>query len=225
MTSDLVDKIIRSKRKTLGLHITPDAGLIIRAPEKTSIETINKVVNKKLPWILEKQRLARENYRAPVKKEFVTGEGFLYLGELYKLFIVEKANTPLSFDGKEFLLYKKHLSEAYSLFLSWYKQEAFTIINKRLNLYADSAGLKYGDVKITNAEKRLGSCSSKANMTFSWRLIMAPMKVVDYVVVHELVHLKEHNHSKKFWEYIRLMFPDYQDAKSWLKANSHLMTF
>ena len=225
MTAGLIKKIIRSKRKTLGLQIMPDAGLIVRAPEKTSLETIQKVVHKKLPWILQKQRIVRETYKPPLKKEFVNGEGLLYLGELYKLFIVEQASVPLVFDCKEFLLCCKHLSEAHSLLVSWYRQEALTVISQRLKLYADNAGLKYNGIKITNAEKRWGSCSSKALMNFSWRLIMAPMKVVDYVVVHELVHLRERNHSKKFWQNVRLILPHYQEAKLWLSTNNHLLTF
>jgi predicted metal-dependent hydrolase len=225
MTVDLIKKIIRTKRKTLGLQIAPDASLIIRAPERASLETIRKVVSKKLPWILEKQRVVLETYRPSIKKEFVNCEGFLYLGEWYKLFIVKEASTPLVFNGKEFLLWDKYISVAKSLFILWYKTQALDIIGQRAKQYADNAGLRFNQITITDAMKRWGSCSSKGAINFSWRLIMAPVKVVDYVVVHELVHLKEHNHTKKFWQSVQLLIPHYQQAREWLRTNNNLLAF
>ena len=218
MVEGLIKEIIRTKRRTIALQITPQAELIIRAPHKAPLETIHRFVREKMSWILEKQRFVRENYRPPVEKQFVEGESFLYLGQPYKLSIVKEANEPLVFNGKEFLLWEKYLPAADQVFAWWYKKEAYNVISQRVNFYANSNGLKYTSFKITSGRKRLGTCSSKGAINFSWRLMMTPMEVIDYVVVHELAHLREHNHSKRFWQNVQVFYPNYKQAKAWLKT-------
>lgn len=220
-----INKIIRSKRRTLELQIAPDATLIVRAPFKTPLEEIQKIVRGKLPWITEKQRQMKEKYRPPVKKEFTDGEEFLYLGERYKLSIVEKLHVPLEFNGKEFLLWRVYRSVARNRFLEWYKQKAMDVISRRVRYYADSADLRFNRIMITDANSRWGSCGSKDTLSFSWRLIMAPIGVIDYVVIHELTHLTERNHSKRFWRKVEALFPDYKQVHRWLRTNHHLLAF
>lgn len=221
----LIKEIIRTKRRTIALQITPQAELIIRAPHKAPLETIYRFVREKMSWILDKQRFVRENYRPPIQKQFVEGESFLYLGQSYKLSIVKEANEPLAFNGNEFLLLEKYLSVAEQVFAWWYKKQAYDVIGERVNFYVNSNGLKYTSFRITSGRKRLGACSSKRGINFSWRLMMTPMEVVDYVVVHELSHLREHNHSKRFWHNVQLLYPNCKQAKMWLKANNHLLMF
>jgi predicted metal-dependent hydrolase len=218
-----IDKIIHSKRKTLTIEIAHDAALIVRAPERTSIDYIQKLVFQKRFWIQDKQRIAYEKYQQITPKEFVNGEGFLYLGDSYRLYIVDNDDMPLSFD-KEFRLSKNCLPNARQMFIDWYKQEAYKKIKERLNWYSDLTGLKYSNYKITNAQKRWGSCNSKGNLYFSWRLIMAPLNVIDYVIVHELVHLVARNHSKSFWKKVRIIYPKYRESRQWLKNNEHILS-
>ena len=217
-----IDKIIRSKRKTLALEVAHDATLIVRAPERTPIDFIEKFIFKKRFWIQEKQRIAREKYQKIVLKEFVNGEGFLYLGDFYRLFIVDHSKIPLFFNN-EFQLSKNYLPNARQVFIDWYKKEAYRKIKERLNWYSKLTGLKYNEFKITNARKRWGSCNTKGNLYFSWRLIMAPLNIIDYVVVHELAHLAEKNHSKSFWNKVKIIFPQYRESRQWLKENEHLL--
>jgi len=221
MEQILISRVIRSKRKTLSLQIAPDASLIIRAPKRASEEYIRQTVHRKMPWILKRQRLARETFRPPVK--YVDGEGFLYLGELYKLLVVPGASVPLVFNEKEFLLSETCSPKANQLFKAWYKERAFEIINNRIKQYSAMTGLKYTRISITNAKKRWGSCSLKGNLNFSWRLVMTPLMVVDYVIVHELAHLEVHNHSSRFWNKVRVLFPNYMQAKQWLRKNHQLL--
>ncbi len=223
MVEGLIKEIIRTRRRTIALQITPQAELIIRAPHKAPLETIHRFVREKMSWILEKQRFVRENYRSPVEKRFVEGESFLYLGGQHKLSIVRQANEPLVFNGNEFLLLEKYVSVGEEVFAWWYKKQAYNVIHQRVNFYADSNGLKYTNFKITSGKRRLGTCSSKGAINFSWRLMMTPMEVVDYVIVHELSHLREHNHSKRFWHNVQLLYPNYKQAKLWIKANGHLL--
>lgn len=222
MTKIKIDKIVRSKRKTLALEIACDAGLIVRAPEGASLDYIEKVVYEKRFWIQEKQKITREKYKKMAPKEFVNGEGFLYLGDTYRLSIVARGDVPLSFD-KEFRLSRNYLLNARQVFITWYKQEAHQKIKERLDWYSTLLGLKYNKFKITDAQKRWGSCSVKGNLHFSWRLIMAPLKIIDYVVIHELVHLREKNHSKKFWSKVKVLLSDYERHREWLKDNGDLL--
>lgn len=219
MEQDLISQVIRTKRRTLALQIAPDASLIIRAPHRASAETIRQAVQRKMPWILKKQRLARETFRPPVKHDFIDGEEFLYLGEWHKLLVVPGASIPLVFNEREFLLSGAYLPKAKQLFEKWYKEKAFEIISDRIKRYAEMTGLKYSNISITSARKRWGSCSLKGNLNFSWRLVMTPLATVDYVVVHELVHLDEHNHSSHFWQKVRAILPDYLQARQWLQNN------
>ncbi len=219
MTDGLNKRIIRSRRRTLALEVTADAALIVRAPNRVSLEAIDTVVREKLPWILEKQRLARQRYQPPVKKEFVNGEEFLYLGEPYKLVVVNDALPPLVLNGKELLFSDQYRSRARDEFLAWYKEQALQVIGQRVKLYADPAGLKYRRISITRARTCWGSCGVKGTLNFTWRLIMAPLNVVDYVVAHELAHLEERNHSSRFWQKVGVIFPDYPPARKWLRVN------
>jgi len=220
MEQSIISQVIRTKRRTLVLQIMPDASLIIRAPARASEGTIRQAVQNKMSWILKKQRTARETFRPPVK--FVDGEEFLYLGERRKLLVVPGASVPLVFNEKEFLLSGTHLPEARRLFEEWYKEKAFEIIRDRIKQYAERTGLEYTKISVTSARKRWGSCSLKGRLNFTWRLVMTPLAVVDYVIVHELVHLDEHNHSSRFWQKVRILLPNYLQAKRWLK-NNHLL--
>lgn len=218
-----IDKIIRSRRRTLGLEITREGGLVIRAPMRISLHDIEKVVFEKRNWIERKQKLIRRRCINSAPREFLDREEFRYLGESFPLYIVENALHPLSFD-KGFKLMRKHLPSAKKLFLGWYRNEAYRKIKERLDWYSNLTGFKYKDFRISNAKRRWGSCNSSGNIHISWRLIMAPVHIIDYVIVHELVHLKEKNHSKKFWDRVETICSDYKKSRKWLKKNGYLLT-
>jgi len=218
-----ISKIIKTKRKTIALQITEDGKLIVKAPFGVSKETIQKVVTKHKDWIEKKKKEILSRAPKFVKKEFVNGEGFLYLGKYYKLRIVDKQDTPILFDNNHFYLLRDYLPVAKEVFIDWYKKKAYEKISERVEWYAKKRGFVYNKIKITKANQRWGSCSSRGNLNFSWRLIMAPLPVIDYVVVHELVHLEEKNHSKSFWTKVKMLMPDYEKHKDWLKRNSYLL--
>jgi len=217
-----IRKIIRTKRKTIALHITDNATLIVRAPFNIDNKTIIGVVLKHKKWIEQKKREieARDPKFSP--KEFVNGEGFLYLGRYYRLKIVDGQEVPLRFEN-EFYLSRNALSRTREVFIDWYKKMAYEKISERVRWYTQKRGFKYNMVNITNAQKRWGSSSSNRNLNFPWRLIMAPLPVVDYVVIHELVHLEEKNHTKAFWAKVKMLMPDYERHKDWLKKNGYLL--
>lgn len=217
-----IDRIIRTKRKTIALQITDDATLVVRAPFEVSEKTIKNVVIKHKDWIEKKKESILSRDPKFGKKEFVNGEGFMYLGRYYKLSIVNKQNTPLVFNNNSFSLLRDHLPVARDLFINWYKERAYEKVSERVEWYAKKRNFVYNKINITNANQRWGSCSPKKNLNFSWRLIMAPLPVIDYVVVHELVHLEERNHKKFFWSKVKMLIPDYEKYKDWLKRNGYL---
>lgn len=216
------EKIVRTKRKTIALEVTDSATLIVRVPYGVSESTIQAVIRKHYDWIIKKKNEVEARDPKVSAKEFVNGEGFLYLGKYYKLQIVEDQEEPLKFENA-FYLSKEALPYAEKVFTEWYKKAALEKITERVHFYAKMGGYNYSRINITNAQRRWGSCSSKGNLNFSWRLIMAPLSVIDYVVVHELVHLEEKNHGKAFWTKVRILMPDYQKHESWLKNNGHML--
>ena len=217
-----IKKVIRSKRKTISLQVSDNAALIVRAPFKVSDEIINRVILRHSDWIEKKKKEMQLRDIKFSKKEFINGEGFLYIGNYYRLRLVENQEIPLNFENG-FYLSKDYLIGAKEIFIDWYKMRAYEKISERVKWYAQKRGFKYNRINITNAQKRWGSCSCSNNLNFSWRLIMAPLPVVDYVVVHELVHLDEKNHSKAFWNKVKMLITDYKKHQEWLKKNGHLL--
>ncbi len=218
-----INKIVRSKRRTLALEISQDAGLIVRAPAKASLDYIEKIIQQKRDWILKKQGLALSRAKRFSPKKFVDGEDFLYLGDTYKLSIGEDCCLPFAFDGG-FRLSRPYIASGRELFTKWYTLKAHTMIQKRLKLYSHVTGLKYTKFSISGAKKRWGCCSVNGSLHFTWRLIMAPLKVIDYVVVHELTHIAVKNHSRAFWTKVSTIMPDYKHAKDWLRHNGFLLS-
>jgi hypothetical protein len=204
------------------MYINNDAALIVRAPFHTSEEVINEVVLKYKERLEKRQKEVQLKNLKFNKKEFVNGERFLYLGNDYPLKLVDNREILLNFEN-EFFLSKKYLSHAKNIFMIWYKRRAYETISQRVRLYAQKRGFKYNKINITNAQKRWGSCSHQGNLSFAWRLIMAPLPIIDSVVVHELVHLELKNHSKIFWNKVGSLDPQYKEHKEWLKNNGYLL--
>jgi predicted metal-dependent hydrolase len=219
-----IEKIVRTRRRTIALHMTDDAALIVRAPFKASDKTIMRIVQKHKEWIEQKKKEIEARKPKFIPREFVNGEGFLYLGNYYKLKIVDNQKEPLKFMDT-FYLSREALPDAREVFTDWYKKMSREKITERVDWHAQKRNFKYNRVKINSAQKRWGSCSSNKNLNFSWRLIMAPMPVVDYVIIHELVHFEEKNHKKAFWDKVKILMPDYKEHQEWLKKNNYLLKF
>ncbi len=216
-----IDSVIRTKRKTISLQIIYDGKLIVKAPFNVSDKDIQRVVIKHKKWIERKRKEIASRPKC-VCREFADGEAFLYLGNSYKLHIVDLQEHELKFDNG-FYIRRDVLPHARDLFKQWYKKMAYEIISERVAFYAIQRGFKFNKVKITNAGRRWGSCSINGNLNFSWRLIMAPLNVIDYVVIHELAHLIEKNHSKKFWLIVKIIMPDYKNHRNWLLKSSSIL--
>lgn len=211
-------KYIRSRnRNSVGIQIKPDASVVVTMPFLLPKFFAEKFVKEKEDWIREKQQLVLA--RAPQKDKNI----YYYLGKEYALGIPTNPKELVEVRDKIYVastnpsLIKKYLE-------SWYKQQARKLIVARVEHYAKIAGLSYRSIALTSAETRWGSCSSEKTLNFNWKLVMAPLPVIDYVVAHELAHLTELNHSRAFWETVRKMYPLYREYRTWLKRNGHKLT-
>ena len=215
---DIAYQVVRSKRKSVALVIDNEANLIVRAPIQMSDTTIDEFVRKKRRWINEKQQQVAVfgEKHPPIVVE--TGESIMYLGSSYAI-IKDEVNA-VKVSGNELILPEGYDIAALTV---WLKEQAMQIILERVSLYANIMGVTPGTIKLSEAKARWGSCSTKNNMNFAWRLIMCPLSVIDYVVVHELSHITYKNHSPAFWARVNTVFPAYEDAQEWLKANKKLM--
>jgi predicted metal-dependent hydrolase len=212
-----VDQIIRSRRKTLALIIKPDGSLVVRVPLRASERSIREFVEKNQGWI-ERNRAKALAAPPPPSRQYVPGEEFMYLGATYALDIVKGQRERLRLDGT-FKLAESAQNEAALVFEGWYREQAKKILLERVEFYGCKYGFQYKKIGITSARTRWGSCSATGSLNFSWRLIKAPLEVLDYVVVHELVHTVHHNHSAKFWNRVRTIMPDYREKQKWLRKN------
>lgn len=220
--SPLFDQLVRSKRRTIAILVRRDGKVIVRAPLKAPEAWIKQFVESKAAWIAEKKAEAALH---PVltARQFSDGETLPYLGREIPLRVVDGPAAALRFDGV-FHLAKKARPGALSLFEKWYKAQARRILTERVELYARQFGFRYGQIRISSARTRWGSCSSRGTLSFTWRLVMAPLEVVDYVVLHELAHLKVRNHSPLFWAEVARMLPGYRQQVAWLRKNGRFLT-
>lgn len=213
------DQIIHTKRKTFCIEIKRDGSLLVRVPEGASLEAIQSAIKSKMRWILKKRAEIYELDISAEPKKFVDGEGFLYLGVVYPLSVDGTEDAQLAFDGQKFILSKEHRSDARDIFIQWYRKCAHSYISKRVKEYSSRYNIPFSKIRITNAEKRWGSCNNKGSLRFSWRLAMAPPDVIDYVIVHELAHIRHLNHSRAFWQEVVSIMPDFKERKRWLLKN------
>lgn len=224
MTIPHIDQLIRSKRKTIAIIVQRDGTVLVRAPLKTPEALIRQFVESKQGWIAEKKAQAQAQEQPPqMARQFSAGERFPYLGQEYALSVESGARAGLRFEGGFFLNQNSYV-EAPLLFEKWYKAAARKVLTERVRLYAHKFGLKYAKIRISSARTRWGSCSSRGTLSFTWRLVMAPLEVVDYVVIHELAHLRVKNHSAAFWAEVGKMMPDFKRHRDWLKKNGRFLT-
>ena len=218
-----IDQIIRSKRRTISLEVKRDGSLIVRAPTITPRGQIEALVKSKERWIRKKQELLKQQSLEVPAKQFIPGELFLYLGVPYTLEVVCEQADPLVLKDK-FYLAANSQNNAQLVFTNWYRKHAALVIKELVAHRAQQNGFAYDRIRISSARTRWGSCGQKGSLNFTWRLVMAPREVIDYVVVHEMVHLQVRNHSKAFWGEVRDLMPEYLDHRAWLRENGHQLT-
>ena len=209
-------------RRTLAIQVEPVDKILVLSPIGLPEEIIKDKVKSKSKWIIKKLLDFKDIGYLPFNREFVNGEAFMYLGRNYSLQILFDKNLQrikvglsdgklsISTPTKEQPVLKKAMEK-------WYRREAKKIILKRIEFYKPKFSIEPRAIKIKEQKKRWGSCTSKGDLLFNWRTVMAPSPVIDYIIVHEMSHLTNKNHSSKFWKSVELILPDYKIRKKWLR--------
>lgn len=218
-----IDHLIHSRRKTVALIIQRDGSLTVRAPMRMSDVHIQEFVQNHTEWIRKKQAQVQAS-PPPPKKHYGDGETFLYQGKEVPLTIVALQRSALTFSGDKFHLANSNLLKARQVFIRWYKVQALVVISERVAFHAEKSKITYRKIRISSARTRWGSCSSNGTLSFTWRLVLAPPEVIDYVVVHELAHTQIRNHSRNFWHRVAEIIPEYKRYVAWLKKNGRFLT-
>lgn len=212
-------QVIRSRRKTLSIQVDERARVIVRAPHYASDAHIEKIVAQKRDWIEKNLRHIQSKISQHRPKVYQTGERFLFLGVEYPLFITDTASI-VDLQEDHIIFPRRFQHQPHEHMMAWYQREAAHYIGNRTEELAGKLGIQYNKLNISKAHKRWGSCSAKGNINFSYRLMMATPFVIDYVIVHELIHRIHMNHSKEFWEMVAQYIPDYKVAKRYLKDHN-----
>jgi predicted metal-dependent hydrolase len=225
-------EIIRGNReKTVAIYVNSPAGVVVRSPEWVGEEKINKLIQKRAAWIVKRQELFKNQIPPATVKEFVSGESFPFLGREYRLKVVKSTSEKegrcelrnkrfqveinLSLDSGEA---EKTIKRA---LMDWYLMRAKEKIQARVAYFSRQIGRTPKSIAIKQQKMRWGSCSQSEGIRFNWKIIMAPLSVLDYVIVHELCHLIYPHHSSQFWQKVQSILPDYKRRKEWLKRCSY----
>lgn len=217
-----IAEVIRTdRRKTADLRVE-DGAVAIVVPRHTTLEKIDQILARKRPWIKEKIALHRE-MRPAGNKIYVSGEAFPYLGRNYRLKVEQGSFAPVRLvqgrlvvqvpQGKE----QPHMVR--NALVRWYKRQAQQKLADKVSRYAPMVGVQPNGVGIKTFKSRWGSCTAQGKLEFNWQIVLAPNRMVDYVVIHELCHLIHHDHSAQFWKEVARVMPEYGECRQWLKMN------
>lgn len=208
-------QIIYSRRKTLALCIKRDASVFVYSPNGLSLKRIETFVESKKDWLLSK--LKKRNEEKENIMPFINGKPLWYLGEKYILRISDEIFHSLKWEKDQITISSHHSAIAEDIIRKWYQEDASGKITQRVEKYAEIMDLSYSQIKFSNAKCTWGSCTSKKNLLFNWRLLQFPLSVIDYVVIHELAHLKQANHSQKFWDIVKIYCPEHKKMRKHLR--------
>lgn len=218
---DIQYTLKRSKRKTASIYIERDGAVSILVPENLTKKQIDELIENKRRWIYRNLAEWQDLNAARVRREYVNGEGFLYLGRTYRLKLVESRDKALVLKDGYFCL-RANGSTALdpdAVFKEFYREKGKRRISERVEYYQRRMGVEPKAVRIIDLKNRWASCSPGGNLNFHWKCMMAPPTVLDYIVVHELVHLRYPNHTKAFWNEVDKVMLDYGERKEWLRIN------
>lgn len=211
-------------RRTIGLKITAN-GLVVHAPTRISATQLQQVLLEKSSWIQQKLALREANQVAPM--QWLDGEPLLFMGQDIVLTLVaHPTSKAVTLEGDKLLVRSPYINNpdwVARKVLQWYAQQALPDFKRRVALIAAQMGEQVSGVGLSNAKSRWGSCNSRKQIRLNWRLIQAPPHVIQYVVCHEMAHLKEMNHSARFYAVQASLFPQYEHAEKALKALSPIL--
>lgn len=215
--------LIKSSRKTISISVTSHAQVIVRAPNKLSHEKINKYITENHKWIQKNLISAQQKKQESQYATFEEGSYLYYLGNKMPIQFVLLKNKAIEVTDTIYIN-EKYKKGAQKIITAWYKRMAKATVENRIRTIAQENNLIVSKVRISNAQTRWGSCSGKDSISISWRLIMAPPQVLDYVIYHELSHVTHKNHSRSFWKQVESFDKSFKKSEKWLKDYGHLLS-
>lgn len=218
MSNELLipDKIIRCKRKSIAIIINNNNELVVRAPNSCQDKAIKDFIIKKSAWIIEKRNKNIQCGYKPLNME--DDELIPILNHIYRIKLIERGRVKVTNDELQI-----NASNSRSKLISYLKRIAYEYISEKAKQIAEQNNLYFASISISQAKTRWGSCSFNNKLNFTYKLILCPSNVVDYVIAHELTHTVVKNHSKLFYSKLKSIFTDYQNSEKWLKDNRQII--
>lgn len=223
---DLAFELRRSARRK-SVQVTVDRGgeLVLSAPDDCSIATMEDFVREKRFWIYKKLAEKEALWARVPDKQFVSGEGFPYLGRSYRLLLVPKQLVPLKLEHGRFKLRRGEAPRGREHLVRWYIAHARAWLRKSVARWQGRLDVSPSEVVVQDLGYRWGSCGKGERLYFHWRAILLPPRIVEYIVVHELVHLHEPHHTPEFWTRLERAMPDFAARKQWLAEHAAAVLF
>lgn len=220
--------IVYKKRKSIAIHIDPYGQIEVQAPKGTPEDNVLRVVEQKWDWIIERVKEMKDRLEGPQEKVYDHGEVFLYLGKSYAIIISEETELNKDYaliEGEKLHLYLKEKSEdrIKQTLKRFYYQQCKILVGERIKAHQNSFKSKPRSIQVTDNQSAWGTCDGKFQLTFNWKLAMAPLEIIDYVVVHEMCHMVHLNHERSFWRLVGSIIPDYEKKQAWLALSSWKM--
>lgn len=220
---DLQFEVRRSARRK-SVQITVDRGgeLLLSAPEVCPMRVMERFVREKRFWIYTKLAEKEALGLSPPTKRYVSGEGFPYLGRSYRLLLVDGQSTPVKLEHGRFKMKRSAASVGRDHMVRWYTARAQAWLAKTVAIHQRRLGVVSTSVTVQDLGYRWGSCGKGSRLYFHWRTILLPPRIVEYIAVHELVHLQHPHHTPQFWGRVERAMPDFALRKAWLAENGRL---
>jgi len=217
-TTEIPYRIRRSSRRgTVSLAVDPQDGVTVIAPDQISVERLDRVVRSKAPWIVEKLRRQSDLQPHLPTRDFVSGETFFYLGRQYRLRVTGgvprplimrrgylEVSIPTGLDGQH------HPAYVRASLVDWYRRRAADRLRPLAAVWSEHIGVPLGSVMVRNQSKRWGSCDRSGSLRLNWRIVQAPLRLIEYVVAHEIVHVLYADHGRQFWSALGRVMSDYE---------------
>ncbi|MEH7377256.1 M48 family metallopeptidase [Neobacillus drentensis] len=216
-------------RTSTGIYIDVYGNVEIQAPKGTSDELILQLLEEKWDWIQQKSTEMKDRRLGQKVKVYDHGETFLYLGNDYPIKVSQDINIKQDYvvlEGDKLYIYVKQLEDEKikQALKRFYYQQCKTLVERSIRSYQSNFKIKPRSIRISDNNRNWGTCDSRQQLTFNWKLAMAPLKVIDYVVVHEMCHMVHLNHDRSFWRLVGKIIPEYEQMENWLALSSWKMT-
>ena len=209
------------RKKTVAVTVDPAGRVVLLAPEHSSPDELDRIVARKAEWIVRRLRRAESHGPAPSPREFVSGESVVYLGRHYRLKVQPHAGGEAKLRGGWLHVPAPEgagqPAQVRDALISWFRHHAGRRLPERVAAWRAKAGVRMPSVIVSNQQKRWGSCDRNGAIRLNWRIIQAPMRLVDYIVVHELVHLRHRGHGREYWQAVGRVMPDYERRRDDLR--------